>query len=186
MTTVQQLDIFNFTDVQASCVAELRIWNRFDPSLVFFGPAVTFSSKRRMGILWSKVWSMHLVAASKVASRYHIALACIGGMYAMTLLNKELVNGYSIFTSAPRCRLSQTNVSKRVPKTIQMEPKGLQKGTKVSKSCSTIKPWSVRHCRFFTVSFFRVRCKNGHGALVGLTCVEKVVSSTCRSHISKR
>ena len=41
---------------------------------MFFVPDVTFSSRRRMGILRSKVSWIHRVAASKVASQIKITL----------------------------------------------------------------------------------------------------------------
>ena len=53
-----------------------------------------------------------------------------------------------------------------------MKPNGDQKGAKVSKRYSKIKPWSVRKISFSTVSFVRQNGKNGHGTLFGFTMVK--------------
>ena len=62
---------------------------------------------------------------------------------------------------------------KRVPKTIKMQLKGRPKVTKVSNDCSNIKIWSARKVSFSREVLVRQSCKNGHGALVGLTRSER-------------
>ena len=67
----------------------------------------------------------------------------------------------------------------------QLEPKGRQKGTKLSNNCSKIKPWNVGNIIFFTLFVF-LMAKTGRGALMGLTVVKGTSADAFLSFFSKK
>ena len=73
--------------------------------------------------------------------------------------------------SSARVSKSETEEAEREPTGARRQPKGSPNepnGCNMSKSCSKIKPSSVR-ALFIYVEFFRQKGKNVHGTLVGLT-----------------
>ena len=58
---------------------------------------------------------------------------------------------------------------RREPKGNQREPKGSQREPKGSPKEAKREPKIKKIIKVFSLSFFRQNCKNGHGALVGIT-----------------